>query len=267
MPESCTLPCASFSVLPHELGDDRLALVVVDALGGCDDAAAVALESLLHVGEELVDDEGAFGQIDEVRAVVGIFARERRGRGQEARMAAHHHGAIDAVQRDVVEIGAGEGLHDEARRRRVSRHVVEADEVVVDRLRDVDRPQRMAALPRLLRDDPHRVGGIVAADVEERVDLMRLEDLENLLAVFEVRLVPGGAERSRGRRGDRLEIGRRLLAEIDEVVVDDAAHPVQRPVDVRDARIAPRLQRHAGQRLVDDRRRSARPGRQEFCAT
>ena len=44
VPESWTLPWASFSALPHELGDDRLALVVMDALGGGDDAAPVALE-------------------------------------------------------------------------------------------------------------------------------------------------------------------------------------------------------------------------------
>ena len=58
----------------------------------------------------------ALGQIDEMRAVVGIFARERRGRGEESGVPAHHHRAIDALQRQIVEIGAGEGLSDEARR-------------------------------------------------------------------------------------------------------------------------------------------------------
>ena len=56
--------------LPHELADDRLALVVVDALGDSYDAAAVALEGCLDVGQELVDDEGALGQIDQMGAVV-----------------------------------------------------------------------------------------------------------------------------------------------------------------------------------------------------
>ena len=101
--------------LADELGDDRLALLVVDAFGDGDDAAPVPLERRLHVGEELVDDEGALGQIDQVRAVVGKFARQRRGRGEKAGVAAHHHRAIDALQRQIVEIGAHERLRDEAR--------------------------------------------------------------------------------------------------------------------------------------------------------
>ena len=111
----------------------------MNALGDGDNAAPVAFESGLHVGEEFLDDEGPLGQVDEMRAVVGIFARERRGRGEEPRVPAHHHRAIDAFKRQIVEIGAGEGLNDEARRRRIARHVVEADEIVVDGLRDVDR--------------------------------------------------------------------------------------------------------------------------------
>ena len=82
---------------------------------------------LLHVGEELVDDEGALRQIDEMGAVVGIFARQRRSRGEEAGVPAHHHRAIDAFQRLIVEIGAGEGLGDEAGSGWIAGHMVEAD--------------------------------------------------------------------------------------------------------------------------------------------
>ena len=187
----------------------------MNALGDGDDAAAVLLVDRLHVGEELVDDEGALGQVDQMRAVVRVLARERRGGGEEAGVAAHDDGAIDALQRGVVEIGAHEGLRDEARRRGKARRVVEADEIVVDRLGDVDRAQRMAGLLRLLGDDAHGVRGIVAADVEEGVDFVRLEDLEDLLAILEVGLVARRAERRGGRRRDRLEIGGRFLAEVE----------------------------------------------------
>ena len=218
----------------------------------------------LHVGQELVDDEGALGQVDQMRAVVGIFARERRGRGEEAGVPAHDDRDIDAFQRRIVEIGAREGLGDEARRGRKARRMIEADEIVVDRLGDMDRAEPMAGFLRLLGDDAHRVGGIVAADVEERVDLVRLQDLEDLLAIFEVGLVAGRAERGGGRRGDRLEIGGRLLPEIDEIVVDDAAHAVQRAIDMADVGKPPRLERHAGQRLVDHRRRAASLGDEDL---
>ena len=138
--------------------------------------------------------------------------------------------------------------------------MVEADEIVVDGLRDMDRAQPMIGFLGLLGDDAHSVGGIVAADVEERVDRVGFEDLEDLLAVFAVRLVAGRAEGGGGGRRDRLEVGDRLLPEVDEIVVDDAAHALQRAIDMRDVREAPRLQRNAGQRLVDDRRRSASLG-------
>ena len=112
--------------------------------------------------------------------------------------------------------------------------MVEADKIVIDRLRDMDRAEWIAGLLRLIGDDADRVRRIVAADVEERVDRMRLEDLEDLLAVFEIGLVAGRAKRC-GRRGcDRFEIDDSLLSEIDEIVVDDAAHPMQRAVDTRE---------------------------------
>ena len=89
---------------------------------------------------------------------------------------------------------------------------------------------------------------------------MGFQDLEDLLAIFEVRLVARGSERRGGRRRNRLEIGDRLLAEIDEIVVDDAAHALKRAVDVADVGKPPRLKRNARQRLVDDRGRTATLG-------
>ena len=89
---------------------------------------------------------------------------------------------------------------------------------------------------------------------------MGFQDLEDLLAILAVRLVAGRAEGGGRRRRDRLKIGDRLLPEIDEIVIDDAAHALQRAIDMGDLRKAPRLQRYAGQRLVDDRRRPASLG-------
>ena len=72
LPESCTLPCASCSG-PWPAGGDGRAALVVDAFGTAIHAAAVALVGGLHVGEELLEHEGALGQVDQVRAVVGNF--------------------------------------------------------------------------------------------------------------------------------------------------------------------------------------------------
>jgi hypothetical protein len=178
-----------------QLGDDRRALLVMDALRGRNYATAVFVIGVLDVAEEFVDFEDSFRQIDQVRAVIREFLAERGGGGQKAGVPAHHHGQIDTGQGGVVQVGAHEGLGDEARSRRVSRRVVVADQVVVDGLRDVDAAQGIVGAPGFLADDAHRVRRIVAADVEEVADAMGLEDLEYLLAVLEVGLVARRAQR------------------------------------------------------------------------
>ena len=72
-------------------------------------------------------------------------------------MAPHHHADIDARQRRIVEIGAGEGLGDEARGRRETGCVVVLDQIVVDRLRDMDAAQRVSGGLCFFADDAHGV--------------------------------------------------------------------------------------------------------------
>jgi hypothetical protein len=105
----------AFQVLGQH-GQDGLALRVVDAFADGDHAAAVAFVDGLHVGQEVVQHEGALGHVDQVRAVVGELLAQRAGRGQEAGVAAHHHAHVHAGQRRVVQVGAGKGLGHEARR-------------------------------------------------------------------------------------------------------------------------------------------------------
>ena len=88
-------------------------------------------------------------------------------------MATHHHRHIDAGQRAIVEVEPHEGLRDEPGRRRISRHVVGAHQVVVDRLGDMHAAQIVARLLRFLGDDAHRIGAVVAPDVEEVANVVR----------------------------------------------------------------------------------------------
>ena len=98
---------------------------------------------------------------------------------------------------------------------------------------------------------------VIAADIEEAADAMGAQHLEDFLAIFQVRLVAGGAERGGGRIGDHLEIMRRLLRQIDEVLVDDAAHAVEGAIDALDLAKFARFQHRADERLVDDGGRAA----------
>ena len=104
-------------------------------------------------------------------------------------MAAHDHSDIDAGERPVVEIGAEERLHDEPSGRGEAWRVVAHDQIVVDRFRDMYAADRVVGLASLLRDDADRIAGIIAADIEEILDFVGLQDFQNFLTVFQVRLV------------------------------------------------------------------------------
>ena len=73
--------------------------------------------------------------------------RQRRGGGQEPRIAAHDDADINARQRPVVEVDPHEGLDDETRRRGKTRRVVIDGQVVVDGLGNMDAAERIAGGP------------------------------------------------------------------------------------------------------------------------
>jgi hypothetical protein len=136
--------------------------------------------------------------------------------------------------------------------------------IVVDRLRDVHAMDRVVRLARFLGDDADGVGRIVAADIEEIANFVRLQDLEDLAAIFQVRLVACGAQRRRRCIPDHLQIVGRFLRQVDKVFVDDPAHAMQRPIDKADIAEFPRFQHHPDERLIDHSGWATALGYQDF---
>ena len=226
---------------------------IVDALGHGHDAAAVAFVSRLHVMQELLQVEHPLGQINQVRTVVReLLAQCRRG-GQEPGVPAHHDADINAWQRSVVQIHAGKGLGHETRGRWIAWRVVVADQVVVDGLGDVDGAQRVARFVRLFTDDAHGIGRVVAANIEEMLDLVRAQHLEDGVAVFRIRFVARRAQGRGGCGGDQFEVVAGFLGQVDEVLIDDAPNAVTRPIYPFDLVVTSCLQRDPDHRLVDHR--------------
>jgi len=135
--------------------------------------------------------------------------------------------------------------------------VVVHDKVVVHRLGDVDAAHVIAGRLRVQVDDAHRVGAVVAADVEEVPHVVGLADLEHLAAVLLVRLVAGGKEGAGGGHGNLLQVVSGFLREVEEVLVDDAAHAVCGAIDPRHLGELPRFEHGAHEGLIDDRRGAA----------
>jgi hypothetical protein len=112
--------------------------------------------------------------------------------------------------------------------------VVVLDQIVVDSFRNVDAAQVVAGLARFIVDDANGVRGIVAAGVKEIADLVRPQDLEDLLAILQIRLVARRAKRRRRRIGDHLQIMGGLLGQIVKILIQDPAHTVHGAVDQLD---------------------------------
>ena len=237
----------------------------MNAFGNRDDAAAEPVVGFLHGAKEFFDLEGSLRNVDQVRAIAGELPAERRSGGEESSMAAHYHADVHTRQGGVVEIGARECLGDEAGRGGEARRVVVADEVVVDGFRNVDGAQRIIGLLRLLADDAHGIGGIVAADIEKGADFVRAQHFKNLLAILGIRLVAGRAECRRRRARNHFKIVARLLRQVDQVFVDDAAHAVLGAVNASDVGKPAGFKHNANKRLIDDSGWAATLGDQNFC--
>ena len=69
--------------------------------------------------------------------------------------------------------------------------MVTSDEVVIDCLWDMDATQGVVCGLGLLAHDANRVGGVVSSDVEKVFNLVCPQDLEYVLAIRQVGLVPG----------------------------------------------------------------------------
>lgn len=178
-------------------------------------------------------------------------------------MSTHHDAQVDARQGGVVQIGTGKGLGNEARGRWITRRVIIAHEVVVDGLGDMHTAQRMAGTGRFETDDSQGIGGIVAADITKGVDAMSPQDLDDLRAVRLIGFVAGRAQRGGGRARNHVEIGLGFLAQIDEVLINNASYPMSRTDHDGPGHLATRLLHHAYERLIDHGGGSAALGDQD----
>ncbi len=191
--------------------------------------------------------------------VLVVFAQRGRG-GEPARVAAHGLDDFDGVvpgDGECVERRILGGLGQEARGTAVTGAVVSEGKVVVDSFGDAEDEQFVVELTGAGGELVGSVGGIVAADVEHIVDVVTAQDLYRVLQVVVLQFVATGAEGG-GRRVEQLLPERcGLLAQIDDVVLQQALDAVAHAVDLVDARAFERGLDGADQAGVDDGGRAA----------
>ena len=79
-----------------EFGQDGDTCGIVDPVRNSDDTAPIALIDGFNLCEKTVFIEITFGQIDEVRAVIGITSGKSCGSGQKSGVTSHDHCDINA---------------------------------------------------------------------------------------------------------------------------------------------------------------------------
>jgi hypothetical protein len=237
--------------------DERAAVGAVDAFGERDEAAAARLVDAVDVGGEAVEVEDALGDVDEVRPVVVVLAREHAGGGQPAGVPAHDHVDLDAREAAVVLVVPHHGLRDEPRGGAVAGAVVGLAQVVVDRLRDVEQVDVVGFRRRDLVEDVRGLGRVVASDVEEVADVVLAQPGEDLDALLARRLLAHGAQGGARRPRDGFERRALLAPQVDELVLEDPLDAVHGAVDLADLRIVDERLDETDQALVDDGGRAA----------
>ena len=138
-------------------------------------------------------------------------------------------------------------------------------QIVIDGLGDMDGAEIIVQSFRLLVDDAHCIGRIIAADVEKVAHVMLAEDVEDLLAVLFIGLVTGAAKGGGRRHRHALQVIGGFLRQVKKIIVDDAVHAVDRAVHLGDLAEFTAFQHHADQALVDYRCRAAALGDDDFA--
>src|SRR4051794_24814886 len=110
----------------------------MDALGHRNDAATETRISRFHVRQKLLKDEDPLWQIDQMRSVIRKLLAQRRRSCQESSVTAHDDSDIDAWQGCIIQVCAGKRLCHEASSRGEARRVIVADQVIVDRFRNMN---------------------------------------------------------------------------------------------------------------------------------
>ena len=218
-----------------------------------------------HLVNEAVHMEGNLRQANHVHAVAVVAHGQRRRRRQPARVAAHdlHQGHVGrAVHRGVPD----DLLHHHADvlgRRAVAGGVVGELQVVVDGLRDAHEAD-VAADPRAVAAElVDGVHAVVAADVEEVLDVVLLQQVEDFAEGGVILLglgqaVAAGAQEGAGRALEdlKVQVGADHRAHVHHALLQEALDAVAHAVDMIRAP-ADRILKNTGQAGVDDGCRAA----------
>src|SRR5690606_23869809 len=148
-----------------------------------------------------------------------------------------------------IKVAAQEGAGDEPGGGNEAGRVIVLDEIVVDGLGGVDEGEVGAGLI----EDLKRAGSVVAANIDEGGGGDAFQPREDVGAIGGIGLVARAAEGGAGRGAETVQIAIAETREVDEFARTDAPDTVSGAEHLATGKAAARLDRGAGNRLIDDR--------------
>jgi hypothetical protein len=222
-------------ILPGPLGhdDDRMA-TVADPPRQVDEKAAGAVEGEGHLGDQ---------------HVVGVGLSQRRVAGDKAGVAAHQLDEAHAVGRRLgLDVGRADALGRLGEGGLEAERLVDVGNVVVDRLGDAHHRDPAASFPDPLghlHGAPQRA---VAADHEQRADVLPLEAVDDLVGIL---AAAGGAEDRAAIFGNPAHHLRREVHHVMAVAGNEPLVAVPEAVDPPHAVVEGELHHQTANHVVD----------------
>ena len=135
-------------------------------------------------------------------------------------------------------------------------------QIVIDGLGDMEAADRVFSFNGFLVDDMDCLGGIVAADIEEEAHVVVPKHFEYTLTVSGSGFHANRAEGGGWGHGHGFERTGRLLAQVDQVLLEDALYTVHGSEDTADGRLLLGFDYGTDEALVNNHRGAATLGDQ-----
>jgi len=165
-------------------------------------------QKILYLFQEFLNIEIHFRQINQIRTFTLLRFCQRRGPGEPSRIAPHNldhrdHRFVIGQTQCVADHFLG-GCSDVFGCASKSRCMVRQRQVIVDRFRYAEKFLRLSGQDSVIAQLFDRVHGIIAADIDKRLNIQAVQNFKNFLKNLPVlmnfrQFIPTGAEKS-GRR-------------------------------------------------------------------
>ncbi len=215
----------------------------LQALGDCDHDGSLGLCQMINLVQELVDIEDALRQIDRIDTGAVISLCKGSCSGEPAGIAAHDLGHADGrllgAEGLVVADDLLQGRCNVLCSGAVSGAVIGDRQIIVDGLGNAHEGLLLAMLLRIVGEHLDGVHGVIAACVEQGVNVVLLHHLEDLLVDILMsfrlgHLVAAGAQEGRGSSLQELDAHGicEILVEIHDLALQEALDAVNHAVDM-----------------------------------